>query len=155
MSEIPFSIPVSGIICIGGDQVTVTVNRAETIVQLGSETRLGVRISFEGGKNMFDIILETTHEFMEKKGLNRFSAPELYVAARERYPGLKRGSFMARVIASTPDHPSYKHHTSTRDYFSRIGKGLYWLNEQYTVDKNADTNHTMFNQRNMPKNSIF
>lgn len=54
-----------------------------------------------------------------------------YVIASEEHPELKRNSFIARVIACTPDHSSYKHHTSKRDYFSYIGPGLYRLNDKY------------------------
>jgi len=48
-----------------------------------------------------------------------------------KYPELKRNSFMTRVIACTPNHSSYKHYTSKRDYFNHIGPGLYRLSDQY------------------------
>jgi hypothetical protein len=146
MREVPFSIPVSGVIRIDGDEVTVTVNKADTTVVLGPELRLGGRISLELGKTMFDIILETAKEVIRQKGFNRFTAPDLYSVAREKYPQLKRGSFMSRVIACTPDHPSYIHHKSRRDYFSRIGPGLYWLNEKYTADSTSKEEGTLFNK---------
>ncbi|MDH5696073.1 MAG: hypothetical protein OEZ00_05645 [Dehalococcoidia bacterium] len=145
MREVSFSIPVSGVVRIDGDLVTITVNRAETTITLGPEVRPGRRISLEPGKTMFDIILETAWEVICRKGLNRFSAPELLAVAREKYPGLKRASFMSRVIACTPDHPSYKHYKSRRDYFSRIGTGLYWLNEQYMADRTSDEERTLSN----------
>ncbi len=145
MKEIPFSIPVSGIVRIDGDQATIIVNRAETIVSLWPEKVSGKRTPLEPGKTMYDVILETAREVIRRKGFNRFSAADLYSVAREKYPGLKRGSFMSRVIACTPDHPSYRHHKSRRDYLSRIGTGLYWLNEQYTADKTADEERTLFN----------
>jgi len=145
MKEIPFSIPVSGVVRIDGDQATITVNRAETIVSLWPEKVPGKRTPLEPGKTMYDVILETAREVIRRKGFNRFSAPDLYSVAREKYPGLKRGSFMSRVIACTPDHPSYRHHKSRRDYLSRIGTGLYWLNEQYTADRTADRERNLFN----------
>ncbi len=143
MREVPFSIPVTGVVRIDGDVVTITVNRADTTVLLGPEVRLGGRISLEPGKTMFDIILGTAREVVRQKGFNRFSAPELYSVALEKYPQLKRNSFVSRVIACTPDHPSYKHHKSRRDYFSRIGMGLYWLNDQYTLDKTSGNERTL------------
>jgi len=146
MREVPFSIPVSGVVRIDGDVVTITVNRADTTVLLGPELRLGGRISLEPGKTMFDIILETAREVVQRKGFNRFSAPELYYEALEKYPELKRNSFMSRVIACTPNHTSYKHYTSNRDYFSYIGPGLYRLNDRYIVDKTSDRERTLFNQ---------
>jgi hypothetical protein len=146
MREVSFSIPVSGVISIDGDEVTITINRADTIVSLGPEMRLAARISFGAGKTMFDIIMETAQEIVKRKGFNRFSAPELYHIALERYPEIKRGSFMSRVIASTPDHPSYKHYMSNRDFLSRIGPGLYKLNDKYLLDKTTD-NELISNER--------
>ncbi|MCK4822023.1 hypothetical protein KA005_40040, partial [bacterium] len=138
MKEVPFSIPVSGVVRIDGDAVTIIVNRAETSVLLGPEVRLGGRIALESGKTMFDIILETAREIIQRKGFNRFSAPDLYSVALEKYPQLKRNSFVSRVVACTPNHASYKHYASRRDYFSQIGTGLYWLNKQYTADRTSE-----------------
>ncbi|MFB0557244.1 MAG: hypothetical protein ACETVW_05260, partial [Dehalococcoidia bacterium] len=104
MREVSFSIPVSGVVKIDGDLVTITVNRAETTVTLGPEVIPSRRISLEPGKTMFDIILEKAREVVERKEFNRFSASEVYHEALEQYPELKRNSFMSRFIASTPDH---------------------------------------------------
>ncbi len=146
MKEVSFSIPVSGVIRIDGDSVVIVVNRAETSISLETVAVPGKRISLGDGKTMYDVILEAARDVIREKGFNRFSAAELYGAARGKYPSLKRGSFMSRVIASTPDHPSYKYHKSTRDYFSRIGAGLYWLNERYTADSTSDKERTPSNQ---------
>ncbi len=146
MRELPFSIPISGVIRLDEDSITITVNRAETNISLETGAAPGKRISLEPGQTMYDLILEAAHEVIQQKGFNRFSAAELYAVAREKHPELKRGSFMSRVIASTPDHPSYKHHKSRRDYFSRIGAGLYWLNERYTADRTPDKERTPSNQ---------
>jgi hypothetical protein len=145
MRQISFSIPVSGVIHIDGDIVTITVNKADTIVTLGPEVRLGGRLSLESGKTMFDIILETAREIVKRKGDNQFSAPELYYEASMNYLELKRNSFTSRVIASTPNHSSYKHYASKRDYFSYIGPGLYELNERYKAEKTTDEGRTLFN----------
>ncbi len=132
--ELSFSIPVSGIIRLDGDVITIIVNRAETKISLESGAEHGKRLHLEG-KTMYDVILEAAREVVRQKGFNRFSAPELYSVALVKYPELKRGSFWSRVIACTPDHPSYRHHVSRRDYFSRIGSGLYKLNERYEPNK--------------------
>lgn len=145
MREVPFSIPVTGVVRIDGDTVTITVNKAYTIVTLGPEVRLRGRITLESGKTMFDIILEAAREVIQQKGVNRFSAPDLYHEALMTYPELKRNSFMSRVFASTPNHSSYKHYVSRRDYFSRIGPGLYELNERYIADRTPDEERTLFN----------
>jgi len=134
MREVPFSIPVSGVIRMDGDSVTIVVNRAETNISLETDAGDGKRISLEAGKTMYDIILETAREVIHRKGFNRFSAPELYCEALEKYPALKRGSFMSRIVASTPDHGSYRHYSSRRDYFSHIGPGLYRLNDEYVPE---------------------
>ncbi|MGB2878546.1 MAG: hypothetical protein WBB97_11045 [Dehalococcoidales bacterium] len=138
MKEIPFSIPVSGVVRIDEDQATIIVNRAETIISLLPETMPGKRTLLEQGKTMYNVILEIAQERVLNKGFNRFSAPELYYKALEKYPGLKRGSFMSRVVACTPDHSSYKHYTSKRDYFSHIGPGLFKLNDEYVVESSSD-----------------
>ena len=145
MREISFSIPVSGVIRIDDDTVTITVNRADTIVSLGPEVRLGGRISLESGKTMFDIILETAREIVQRQGFNRFSAPDLYHEALMNYPDLKRNSFTSRIIACAPNHSSYKHYTSNRDYFSYIGPGLYELNDRYEAEKTPDEERTLLN----------
>jgi hypothetical protein len=138
MREIPFSIPVSGVVRIDGDSATIIVNKAETIISLEAGAQAGKRLSLGPGRSMFDVILESARELIERRGFNRFSAPELYSVALENFPALKRGSFMSRVIASTPNHPSYKHHTSQRDYLSRVGPGLFALNDEYRFNTASD-----------------
>ena len=134
---IPFSIAVSGAIRLNGSEVVIIVERTETTVSLSPEIT-ATRGGLGPGITTYDVILEAARELIRRKTYNRFSAADLYSVALEKYPGLRRGSFMARVIACTPDHPSYKHHQSRRDYFSHIGPGLYWLNEQYTADRITD-----------------
>lgn len=133
MKEVPFSIPVSGVVRIDEDSVIIIVNKTETNISLFPVPPSGKRISLEPGKTMFDIILEAAREVVRKKGANRFSPPELYQEAREKYPQLRRNSFMARVIACTPNHSSYKHHVSRRDYLSYLAPGVYTLNDKYKV----------------------
>jgi hypothetical protein len=142
MRELPFSIPISGVIRMDEDLVVIIVNRAETNISLETGAPPGKRIALEPGQTMYDIILESAREVVRRKGFNRFSTADLLAIAWEKYPGLKRASFTSRVIASTPNHPSYKHYKSRRDYFSKIGTGLYWLNEQYTENPTADEEQT-------------
>ena len=137
MREVPFSIPVSGVIRLDGDEVVIVINRAETNISFSEITSVK-RMGLEPGKITYDVILETAREVVRRKGFNRFSAPELYQAALEKYPQLKRNSFVSRVIACTPNHLSFRHYSSTRDYFSHIGTGMYWLNEKYMPDKTSD-----------------
>lgn len=145
MKEVPFSIPVSGIVRINGDSITIIVNKAETNISLTPETQKGKHISLEPGQTLYDVILGVAREVVRKKGFNRFSAPELYQEALDKYPELKRNSFITRVIACTPDHSSYKHYTSKRDYLSHIGPGLYKLNDEYRLDRTSDKERNLFN----------
>ena len=131
MKEIPFSIPVNGIIRINGNVITVIVNRAVTTVTLDSESESPERTVFEPGTTMFDIILESAQEYLKRKGYNRFTGIDLFSIARETYPGLNKRSFMSRITAATPNHPSFKHHLSHRDYFQKIAPGIYSLEYQY------------------------
>jgi len=152
MREVSFSIPVSGVVRIDGGSATIIVNRAETIISFEAEAEAGKRFSLGPGRSTFDVILESARELVQNRAFNRFSAPELYSVARRDYPALKRGSFMSRVIASTPNHPSYKHHKYGRDYLSRIGPGLFALNDQYKFDKAPDGSAIYNNRPKIRKN---
>lgn len=138
MREIAFSLPVSGVIRINDNSISIVVNRAETSIALNGERKETGRISLENGMTMFDIVLQVAKEVVRDKGANRFAAAELYHRARYRYPDLKRNSFAGHVIASAPDHRSHKHYVAKRDYFSYMGQGIYGLNEKYLADNISD-----------------
>ena len=146
MKEIPFSIPVSGVVRLDGGSIVIVVNRAETSIRLNFEALPPRRPILEEGVTVYDVILETAREVIRRKGSNRFRAPDLFYTALEKYPDLKRNSFLSRVIACTPNHPSYKHHVSRRDYFSRIGPGLYQPSDRYMGDITSDGQRTLFSQ---------
>jgi len=131
LKEIPFSIPVSGVVRIEEDSVIIIVNKTETSISLSPVPPSSKRLFREHGKTMFDVVLEAAREVVRRKGANRFSPPELYEEALKSYPYLRKNSFMARIIACAPNHNSYKHHASKRDYLSYLGPGAYTLNDQY------------------------
>ena len=134
-TEISFSIPVSGTIRIEGNKVTVKVNQAETTVKLPPEVTFQKKAWLESGKTLNDIALEAAQEFVKvNNGANRFTAADLYRLALNKYPWIKRNSLIARIIANTPNHPSSKHYTSGREYFSQLTGGLYQLNAGYLED---------------------
>ncbi len=133
VKEIPFSIPVSGVVRIDEDSVVIIVNKTETNISLSPVPLSGKRLFQEQGKTMFDVVLEAAREVVRKKGANRFSPPELYEEALKSYPDLRKNSFMSRVIACAPNHNSYKHHASRRDYLSYLASGVYTLNDKYKV----------------------
>ena len=143
MKEVTFSIPVSGIIRIDEESITVTVNKADTVIRFEPLPKEEPRISLERGRTMFDIVLETAREVVEAKGINQFSAAELYHQALRRYPNLKRNSWGAHVISCAPTHPSYRHYTSQRRYFRYLGKGSYSLDPSLTNANTAPKNHSM------------
>jgi hypothetical protein len=146
MREVPFSIPVSGVVRIDGDSIIVVVNRAETNISLSLDEGQDKRLFLEPGRTIYDVILETARDVVRRKGLNRFSTPELFYEALGKYPQLKRNSFMSRVVGCTPNHSSYKHYKSNRDYFSHIGPGLYQLNDRYIADTTSEGEQTIFSQ---------
>ena len=138
MQEIPFTIPVSGIIRLDNGEITFIVNRMETKVSFVTTANTPSRTKFGEGVTLTSIILEAARQVVSEKRINRFHPSELFHAAIEKHPDIKRGSFMARVVACTPDHPSYQHFASHRDYFIYGGKGLLMLKEQYKPDSNSE-----------------
>ena len=137
MQEIPFTVPLSGIVRINDGEITIVVNRMETSLSFAIEAATAKRTILAEGVTLNDVVLEAAKEVVLEKGLNRFHASEVFHKALETYPGIKRNSFTSRVIACTPEHPSNKHFASRRDYFRYGGKGILLLNEQYMPDKNT------------------
>ena len=137
MQEIPFTIPVSGILRLDGGEMTIVVNRMETSISFVTAANTPLRTILDEGVTLNDIVLESAREVVSEKGYNRFHAAELFHAALEKHPGIKRNSFMSRIVACTPDHPSYKHFASHRDYLIYGGVGILMLKEQYMPDKNT------------------
>ncbi len=128
MREIPFSLPISGVVRIDGEQVNLIFQQAQVNLTVGS-TGAATRFVSESG-NMSEIVLETARR-MNALGRSDFSAAELYNEALKSHPDLKRNSWGAHVIGSAPNHNSYKHYTVHRDYFDYLGQGKYRLRPQY------------------------
>jgi len=137
MQEIPFTIPLSGIVRINNGEITISVNRMETTLNFVVAATNAKRILLNEGETLNDVALTVAKEIYSEKGFNRFHPAELYHRAVRKHPGIKRNSFMSRVVACTPDHPSNKFFGSRKDYFRYGGKGILMLNEQYLPDKNS------------------
>lgn len=137
MQEIPFTIPLSGIVRINNGEITISVNRMETTLNFVVEATNAKRILLDEGETLNDVALTVAKEIYKETGLNRFHPAELYHRALRKHAGIKRNSFLSRVVACTSDHPSNKHFGSRKDYFRYGGKGILMLNEQYMPDKNA------------------
>jgi hypothetical protein len=136
MQEIPFAIPLTGIIRVVNGEISIVVNRTETSLKLAVEEATSRRRVLEEGVTLNDIALEAARELVAGRGYNRFRAAEIFHKALEKHPGIKRNSLMSRIVACTPDHPSNKYFASRRDFFRYGGSGILLLNEQYMPDKN-------------------
>ena len=95
----------------------------------GPEGRPSGRLRLEAGRTLFDLVLDAARTFVSSRE-NEFTAAALYHIAKERYPDLdiRRNSWNSHVMSSSPNHPSYRHYTSHRDYFRYLGHGRYSLN---------------------------
>jgi hypothetical protein len=137
MERISFSIPFTFTIHLEGDRIKVTIGKTETTASLKPFRLSQERVALEKGKTLFDVVLKAARTAVERSGTERFRAADLYHIALEEYPGLKRNTFNGHVIASAPDHPSHRHFSSKRDYFSYSGDGLYRLSPKYNVVDNS------------------
>ncbi len=130
MSEVAFSIPVTGTIRIQGNSLVIKINESAITMKLDMQHEVQGKLTLERGKTLHDVVLATARAFVDEMGTNEFTAAELYHLACDKHPelNLKRNSWGSHVISCAPDHPSYRHYTSTRNYFTYMGKGLYRLN---------------------------
>lgn len=139
MSEVAFSIPVTGTIQIQGNSLVIKITEATINLKLDMANEIGGKLKLERGKTLFDIVLDTAKSWVEESGTSQFTAAQLYHSALDRYPelNLKRNSWGAHVISSAPDHPSYRNYTSKRSYFTYMGKGLYRLSAHYDLEDSS------------------
>ena len=56
MQEIPFSIPVSGVVRIDEGSINITINRAETTISFEPPLQKQKRVSLEKGRTLFNIV---------------------------------------------------------------------------------------------------
>jgi len=136
MAEVAFSIPVTGTIRIQGNSVVIKISESAITMKLDLTDLAGGKLKLERGKTLFDIVLETAKSWVVESGTSQFTAAQLYHMALDKYPSLnlKRNSWGAHVIASAPDHPSYKNYSSKRNYFTFMGRGLYRLSAHSTFE---------------------
>ncbi len=139
MQEVPFTLSLSGVIKIEADKITISIGKTKTIVELGPSPKTDARLFLRKGQTIFDVILNTAQNYTVSHGKrSRFSAAELYHLAKEQYPHLKRNSWTAHMIASAPEHSSYRHYGVTKDYFAYLGKGTYQLRPAYLIGNTED-----------------
>ena len=140
MSEVVFSIPVTGTIRIQGNSMVIKINESAITMKLDMASEVGGKLKLERGKTLFDIVLEIAKSWIADTGTSQFTAAQLYHSALDRYHelNLKRNSWGAHVISSAPDHPSYRNYTSKRNYFTYMGKGLYRLNAHVFTEASSE-----------------
>ena len=129
MDEITFNIPITGTLRINKKSITITLNQAETTIDLSAIPRK--RVALKEGQNLFDVVLETAQNLVISSRNNRFTGAELYNEGLINYPDLKRNSWAGHVIASAPNHSSYNHFATKKDYFRYLGDGCYKLERKY------------------------
>ena len=136
MSEVAFSIPVTGTIRIQGDSMVIKINESAITMKLDMADEISGKLKLERGRTLFDIVREIAKSWVEDTGTSQFTAAQLYHSALDRYPelNLKRNSWGAHVISCAPDHPSYRNYTSKRNYFTYMGKGLYRLSGYFGLE---------------------
>ena len=131
MQEVPFTICLTGRIKIDAGKITLSIGKAQTVVDLEPSRSSDARLFLPKGETLFDLVLETAKAFVTSEGQPTFSAADLYHCALERYPNLKRNSWAAHVMAASPAHSSYRHFSVRKDYFDYQGKGTYRLKPRY------------------------
>jgi len=129
MSDVAFSIPVTGTIHIQGDSLVIKINESAITMKLDMADEVRGKLKLERGKTLFDIVLNAAKSWATESGTSQFTAAQLYHTALDKHPelNLKRNSWGAHVIGCAPDHPSYGNYTSKRNYFTYMGNGRYRL----------------------------
>ncbi|UCG11555.1 MAG: hypothetical protein JSU72_13590 [Deltaproteobacteria bacterium] len=139
MNTLEFSVTLNFSLFLQENQLNISLKNVDlkpAILSLPIEAKLVNKATSKRKwekKTIFDIVLQTAKEFVERTGANEFSAADLFHLAKEQYPDLKRNSFAAHVIAATPDHTSYHHYTNRRDFFTYRGNGRFKIANQYLV----------------------
>ena len=111
---------------------TLTLKLGDYLLSLkieGPEVKPSGRLQLEAGQTMFDLVLEAARTFVRDTGESEFTAAALYYKAKDKHPDLdiKRNSWNSHVMSSAPNHPSYRHYTSHRNYFRYHERGRYSL----------------------------
>jgi hypothetical protein len=130
MAESNSAIPVNGILHIEGNSLILRVGDYLLTLKIeGLKARPSGRLQLERGQTLFDLVLDAARTFVRDIRESEFSAADLYHMAKEKHPDLdiRRNSWNSHVMSSAPNHPSYRHYTSHRNYFRYYGEGKYSL----------------------------
>jgi hypothetical protein len=136
MRTLNFSITINLSLTLKHDNASISINNVNLIpavvkLPVRLDSRYKTDSSKTKKKTIHDIILQTAKKYVLDSGQNRFTGAKLFNMALMQHPGLKRNTFAARVIAAAPNHPSNRHSSNRKDYFTYLGKGSYKLNQKY------------------------
>ena len=135
MNKVNFSITINLSLDLKEDRANIKVENVDLMPAVVSLPILDYR--YRAGlptakkKTVHDIILQTAKKYVLESGQNKFTGAKLFNLSLVQHPGLKRNTFAARVIAAAPNHPSHRHSSNRKDYFTYLGKGFYKLNQKY------------------------
>jgi hypothetical protein len=131
MTEAVSAVTDNDIIRIEGNSLTIRVGDYKLTLKIeGPEAKPIGRLQLGKGRTMFDLVLDAARAFIKETGESEFGAADLYHTAKTRNPELdiRRNSWNSHIMSSAPNHPSYRHYTSHREYFRYHGRGRYSLN---------------------------
>ena len=136
MNKLNFSLTLNLSLDLKEDSASIHVENVHLVPAVVSlpirvDSRYKMGSSGIKKKAIHDIMLETAKKYVLDSGQNKFTGAKLFNLALVRHPGLKRNTFAARVIAAAPNHPSHRHSSNRKDYFTYLGKGAYELNQKY------------------------
>ena len=126
MKKLNFSITINLALDLKKDRASIKVENVDLLPAVVSlpvsfDSRYKIDSFGKKKKAIHDIMLETAKKYVLDSGQNKFTGAKLFNLALVRHPGLKRNTFAARVIAAAPNHPSYRHASNGKAYFSYIG----------------------------------
>lgn len=136
MQKLNFSITINLSLDLKEDRASINVENVHLVPAVVSlPVRIDPRYKIDSVVNkkkaIHDIMLETAKKYVLESGQNKFTGAKLFNLSLVEHPGLKRNTFAARVIAVAPNHPSHRHSSNRKDYFTYLGKGFYKLNQNY------------------------
>ena len=140
MTEPNSTTSVNGIFRVEGNSLTLRIGEYLLTLKIeGSEKKPTGRLQLEPGQTLFDLMFDAARTFTKDTGEIEFSAADLYHIAKEKHPDLniRRNSWNSHVMSSAPNHPSYRHYTSHRNYFRYLGRGKYSLELNLLPQRNS------------------
>ncbi|MBT8332319.1 MAG: hypothetical protein KJP06_08320 [Deltaproteobacteria bacterium] len=142
MKPLRYSITINLALTIKGDDASVRLENVDLIpsgVMLPDPDKSSrQRARFKPKKKTtHDIILQTARKYVLDSGQNKFTGAKLFNLSLVRHPELKRNTFAAQMIAAASNHPSQRHYSNRKDFFTYLGKGSYRLKKKY-LDIPAD-----------------